>query len=510
MKTTSYIKYIVSILCLLGLLIITRPTLANTGYQAEKLAQSHAAIPELWPTQSIEFWVTFKNTGDTLWQGMGSTVVVLRTISGMKSRLTHSTWYDDYIPNRVNPVSMIFPGEEALFRFKLLAPRENGLYWEKFQLYAGSTPIPGGKIEFAIKVVGAEVTPPTTPEPQPEPVPPSEPTPTPPEPTETWWQDVSSEINIINDFYWTDLPKGPEIEVGLLYIEESEKLDYLPFQISTLDNKLYNIYDQNDKLLVRNTAGEIIEVDYDYELNRYFINDSQGTRILMSDSYFKLQGNNSTIFKIHSWKNGPFWGQNVNDNEFRDTLKIHYNPNTKRLWLINQLQMEEYLKGVAEVGDTSHIEFLKAQTIAARTYALFRYFTHKYTNTPDNQPFFTVMSTQADQVYRGYQKELRGPNALLATEQTKGIVATYQNNPILAYYFAQSDGYTRSSYETNMTKAPVDYLQPKKDPQGEGKTLNGHGVGLPQMGGITAANQGANYSQILKYYYTGIDLTKMY
>jgi len=38
----------------------------------------------------------------------------------------------------------------------------------------------------------------------------------------------------------------------------------------------------------------------------------------------------------------------------------------------------------------------------------------------------------------------------------------------------------------------------------------GHGVGMPQIGGIVAANQGANYSQILKYYYTGIDLTKIY
>jgi len=507
MKTKLYIKYIVLNLCLLGLFIITSPVLANTGYQAEKLAQSHAAIPELGPTQSIELWVTFKNTGDTIWEGMGSTVVVLRTISGMKSRLTHSTWYDNYIPNRVSPVSMIFPGEEALFRFRLSAPNENGLYWEKFQLYAGSNPIPGGKFEFAIKVVGADVIlPPTA-----EPTPPAEPTPTPPaEPTETWWQDVPSEINIINDFYWEDLSKGPKIEVGLLYVEESEKLDYLPFQISTLNNKSYDIYDQNNKLLVRNTAGEITEVDYNYELNRYFLNDSQGTRILMSDSYFKLQGDDSTIFKVNSWENGPFWGQNVNDNEFRDTLKIHYNSNTERLWLINQLPMEDYMKGITEVGDSSPIEFLKAQTIAARTYALFRYFTPKYTNTPDGQPFFTVRSTQADQVYRGYKKELRGTNALSATAQTKGIIATYQNDPILAYYFAQSDGQTLSSYQANMTKAPVDYLQPKNDPQGEGKTLLGHGVGLPQMGGITAANQGANYSQILKYYYTGIDLTKMY
>ena len=61
-----------------------------------------------------------------------------------------------------------------------------------------------------------------------------------------------------------------------------------------------------------------------------------------------------------------------------------------------------------------------------------------------------------------------------------------------------------------MTKAPVAYLQSKIDPPGQGKDMRGHGVGLPQVSGMTAANQGANYSQILKYYYSGIDLTKIY
>jgi stage II sporulation protein D len=230
----------------------------------------------------------------------------------------------------------------------------------------------------------------------------------------------------------------------------------------------------------------------------------------MTDSYLVLKTNSSGIFKINSWYNGPFWGQNVNDNEFRGDLKIRFNPNTQRLWVINQLPMENYIKGIVEVGDSANSEFLKAQMIAARTYALFRYLTPKYTNAPNNENFFTVRATQADQVYRGYLGELRTPNASLAAENTKGIVATYQGEPILAYYFAQSDGSTRDSQAVNMTTAPVDYLKAKNDPPGQGKTLLGHGVGLPQISGMTAANQGANYSQILKYYYTGIDLTKMY
>lgn len=494
-------------LLLVMLFLFPQYVFAQIDYQAQRLEQSQAAIPELTPTQTLEFWVKFKNTGQDPWQGSGPQAVVLRTTSGMKSKFAHPSWYDYYIPNRVNPISIIYPHEQALFRFTLKAPHQPGLHWEKFKLFAGPTPIPGGEIEIAIKVVGVEVG--VAPTPTPEPTPPPEPTPE-PTPEQIWWQTIPSQINIINNSRWPELSQGPKIRIGLLYVEEEKEKDYLPFKISTLNNNLYDVYNKNDKLLVRNTAGESIEIDYDYQIGHYFINDSQGKRLLMTDSYFKFQGSDSTIFKINSWQNGPFWGQDVNDNEFRGSLEIQYNPNTQRLWLINQLPMEEYIKSIAEVGDSSPAEFLKAQIIAARTYALFRYLTPKYTNTPDSQPLFTVRATQADQVYRGYQREQRAPNTLNAAEQTKGVVATYQNDPILAYYFAQSDGQTRSSYQVGMTRAPVDYLQAKIDPPGQGMALRGHGVGLPQIGGITAVNQGANYSQILKYYYSGIDLTKIY
>jgi stage II sporulation protein D len=38
----------------------------------------------------------------------------------------------------------------------------------------------------------------------------------------------------------------------------------------------------------------------------------------------------------------------------------------------------------------------------------------------------------------------------------------------------------------------------------------GHGVGMCQVGAYGLARQGFTHEQILKAYYTGIDLTKMY
>jgi stage II sporulation protein D len=38
----------------------------------------------------------------------------------------------------------------------------------------------------------------------------------------------------------------------------------------------------------------------------------------------------------------------------------------------------------------------------------------------------------------------------------------------------------------------------------------GHGVGMCQVGAYGMAKQGLNYEQILKAYYTGIEITRLY
>jgi len=503
----------IKFLFILLLLIFALPKkgMANF-YKAEKVAQSHAGIIELKSGETETFWVKFKNIGSINWQGKGNKKVTLRTMSGGTSKLAHSTWYTSYSPNRVNPAATIYPDQTALFRFTIQGPKSPGLHWAKFNLFYNGEKIPGGKIEIAVKTIEtkhqeSQINEPETNEPiiKPEPEPDID--------TSTnWWQNISSNLDIKQKLKWQNQPNGPIIRVGLLYIEPQEKSDYLPIVIRTINNKPYDIYDQNNNLLVKNTSGEKIKIDYDYNLNKYFLNDNNGNRLLMTDSYLtiKNKNNSSQVFEITSWKNGPFWGADVNHNQFEGKIEIHFNPNTNRLWLINELTLEKYLQGLAEVSDLSPGQFLKAQSIAARTYAMFRYFNNKYTNTPDGEPFFTLRGTQADQVYRGYKRAQNQPNLKQAVNATKGIIATYDNDPILAYYFAQTNGQTYNSEDKNMTHKPVPYLKSKNDPPGKGKELRGHGVGMPQIGGIVAANEGANFSQILKYYYTGIDLTKIY
>ena len=98
---------------------------------------------------------------------------------------------------------------------------------------------------------------------------------------------------------------------------------------------------------------------------------------------------------------------------------------------INQLLLEDYLKGVVpfEVFPSWELEALKAQTLAARTYAV----SHMKKVMDDTIQF---------QVYGGYDWH---PRTSLAIEGTKGQVLTYENRLIEAFYSASNGGMTENN-----------------------------------------------------------------
>jgi len=468
---------------------------ASLDYQARRVEQSHPEIINLQAGKSFTFWVKFKNIGRKIWLGTGEKPVTLRTVSGGASPITHSSWLSKSVAYKVKwsvPIGVV-----GTFKFVFQAPETNGMYWEKLNLFAGSDLIPGGSIEIPVKVYGGK-----------EPPPPAPLTPPSPAAETLFWQLIPSEISLSTDLKYE---QEPEIRVGLFYREAEDK-DKLPIRIKTLNQAPYEVRGPDNYLFARATNGDELVADFDFNINRYILNDAAGNRLLMTDQVLRFIAlAPETIFKIPSWQNGPLWdAPGVIDNEFRGNLEVQYNPTTQRLWTINQLPIEIYLKGVKETSDQWPMEFHKAQAIAARTYTIFRLENPKYTATLDEEPIFTLRATQADQVYRGYQSEIRSPNFLQAVQDSRGLAATYQGPAIAAYYFAQSDGRTRSCREVYMCKEQMPYLISRPDPPGVGKNLRGHGVGMPQYGAKAAAEQGANFSQILKYYYPGIEIKKIY
>jgi SpoIID/LytB domain protein len=103
---------------------------------------------------------------------------------------------------------------------------------------------------------------------------------------------------------------------------------------------------------------------------------------------------------------------------------------------VNVLPMEDYLKGVvpAEMPAYWGVEALKAQAIAARTYAIGR------VGRPGD---FDLRASELDQAYNGLTDQRAESNA--AVDGTRGQVLTYQGQLITAFYMASDGGHTESS-----------------------------------------------------------------
>lgn len=125
----------------------------------------------------------------------------------------------------------------------------------------------------------------------------------------------------------------------------------------------------------------------------------------------------------------------VNNKRYRGNLKIQLN--NGKIWVINVVNIEDYLKGVVpcEIGRISQTlhEAAKAQAVAARTYAW------SHLNQYDNLGF-DLYATIRDQVYKGVSCESELTN--LAVEYTKGQILTYKGMPVEAKYHSTCGGRT--------------------------------------------------------------------
>lgn len=129
--------------------------------------------------------------------------------------------------------------------------------------------------------------------------------------------------------------------------------------------------------------------------------------------------------------------------KYKGTVEI-VKTNSKRnlLSVVNVLPLEEYLKGVVpnEMPVSFGLEALKAQTVAARNYAI------RPRVFPSKQ--YDICDSVQCQVYFGANTESYLSNK--AVDETKGLTAIHDGNPILALYSSTAGGYTES-YENAFT-----------------------------------------------------------
>jgi len=126
----------------------------------------------------------------------------------------------------------------------------------------------------------------------------------------------------------------------------------------------------------------------------------------------------------------------------------------KGMTVINELKLEEYLYGVVplEMPPSWPMEALKAQAVAARTYAV-------YNLNKWGKYGFDLTSTTLDQVYGGVDCE--NPRTTQAVDLTQGELLYYQDRPILAYFHSNSGGFIENFSEWYFQDLP--YLKAKED-----------------------------------------------
>ncbi|MEA3354947.1 MAG: SpoIID/LytB domain-containing protein [Patescibacteria group bacterium] len=97
-------------------------------------------------------------------------------------------------------------------------------------------------------------------------------------------------------------------------------------------------------------------------------------------------------------------------------------------------KLDEYLLGIYEMPENWDIQALKAQAVAARSYAL------AYTNNGANE----ICTTQACQVWKSDEKTGQWKQAV---EQTKGEIMKHGGEIVKAWYSSTDGGYTHTSGE---------------------------------------------------------------
>lgn len=435
------------------------------------LLDQGAVVLNIHPKLESELTVKFKNTGNVVWRKMGPTAVHLGSSMPFdrQSKLyVKSDWLDPFRPAGLEE-DEVMPGNTGTFKFKVSSDAA-GQSDENFQLVMENVGwIPGASVQWRINISGTPAYSPGA---------------------------SASLVSIPSASTLTANQTGNISNSGTFRV----RLSYGSDTATLTADKDFVVTNGSNQALLSLASGKsftVTRVDNTFQVAAGTISKTATiVRLVPKDP--------DGISEIVSMERRPSWDQTLNDNRFRGVIEMRVID--KQAVYINELPLEDYLKGLGEVSNSDPTEKLKTIAVLARTYA-------RYYMSDDNRKFPGMPYDGSDdpaifQKYLGYGLELRSPNFVKAVSDTENMVVTYNGKLIKTPYFNQSDGRTRSAQEVwGWTDTP--YLISVPDPWCKGLELKGHGVGLSGCGATAQANEGKTYDQIIKYYYTGVDVKKM-
>ncbi len=430
-----------------------------SGYSGEIVVRTATKIKAL-AQKPILFTVGVENTGTTIWTSYGVETSDVAIASSSAADFSHPSWSGTRLAYAAETVA---PGEMATVTFAFTAPETNGDHTARFDFVANGEVIDEAAIEIPVEVTGGSAA---------------------------VVQEEEDEDVLVKQKIQQE---EPILRVGILTVdEETDNVITITSYESDFD-----VRDTEGNLLAELEAGQLATGYYNggyyyFDVGRGLEKSSYGIRFEPHEENAVMT---ITNFDYRETRNGGYAY-----NTYRNILEIRYNDYKDRTWVINELSMSYYLKGLAETSNVSHEEFQKALITAARTYAYYHY----TRGTKRAAEYMHLVAYADDQVYRGYEHESMSPRIGQAVDDTRGVIVTYDGDYAITPYFSRSDGRTRDWSE--VWGGEVAWAKSVKVPCEVGKTLWGHGVGMSAQGALCMANDGDTWDYILKYFYTGIDL----
>lgn len=204
-----------------------------------------------------------------------------------------------------------------------------------------------------------------------------------------------------------------------------------------------------------------------------------GLKALTANQGLSVQPNGSSLTVGNSSLPGVIWVKPtqgnlvyVGDRWYRGKILLVSQGNS--LLAVNYVDLEHYLYSVvgSEMHANAPTEALKAQAIAARSYALVHMI------RPASS-WFDLGNTQRWQVYKGLNSEYNTSHH--AVQETQGQILSHRGGVVESLYAATDEIVARAH----------------------------SGRGMSQTGAYELAKQGYDYQQILDYYYPGASLARL-
>jgi hypothetical protein len=451
-------------------------------YDATRILQSKKQVTAQGGDQ-IKLIVSFENTGAKKWKQYS---LVSPELGGsLASGEPQGVFGDESWQSRrvvLEKQKLVEPHQIIKETFYFRAPKTKGEYTARFVLQADGITIPDALAELHIDVTKN---------------------------APLHYKEPKLKSDDVSPLNLYKLSEEPYIRIGVYKLEnpEKDKVNFVSeesdYDVISADSTLYTI-----------PKGEKVELSY--KAGEYHL--KVGKKIFDSASFLRFipVSGPHMVFSVPNLKREIEWHKGMNFDSYRGRMEYRVTDDSKYAYVINEALLDDYVAGVSETSNGTPYEFIKAQQTAARNYAYYIMSSgEKYKNG-----HFDVVAHTGDQLYLGYKSEALRPRVVQATKDTRGDIITYDtdNNPatpnvvVITPYFGNSNGKTKSwtdvwggSNKPWLVPVIADYDKRDK------KKMYGHGVGMSQRDAmIRADEEKLDYKQLLKYYYTGVSIEKLF